>query len=442
MRLHGCIPAQIRACSFFTLTFREKHICFAGPSQQDAQEMLRFLLTHLQEAAHSSTSCSVRSPAQQGSPYLPLSDDGGSSSSSTLRKDGIQSDSQTQHTGTSPAAQSSGQCRSLGIKNQHSSGQLRRGTKLFKDSAGCAREQSTSNGQSRKLTDFYPIAAPVAAVSQSAKPHSYPPAASDGGETNKLLTATQPSLRADFVSSIFQGSLVYQTRCFECDSSSSHSETFFDISVPVLNPGLSGFTPSHIKEGIPMQLQDANSQVGPYSLSWAISLFASRERLNSDNKYRCSECGCFTEAERRILFSKLPRVMTIHLNRFATQTRGLDSAVTVRKVTGNISIPLTLCFEHWATAKCPRADRMYHLFAVIFHSGSTCTSGHYTACIRADECAPKAGSCEQDKASTTAGQWFFFDDEVVEKMRQEQLLNLISPLTVGSNTPYILFYTS
>lgn len=411
--------------------------------------MLRFLLTRLQEAAHSVTSRGGGGPTQQASPHLLSSDtvEGDSnSSSSTLSWDGrsssVQSHSQAQHISTSTAAQTSGQWPSLGVKRQHSPGQLRRGTKLFKDSTDHARKQSTSTGQTRKLTDFYVSTVPAAAVSQSVKPRPYPPVVSGGEATGSPLTATQPSLMADFVSSIFQGRLVYQTRCFECDSSSSRSETFLDISVPVLNPGLSGFAPSHSKQANLTQLHDTNSQVGPYSLSWAISVFASRERLNSDNKYKCSECGCFTEAERSILFSKLPQVMTVHLNRFATHTRGLHSAVAVRKVTGNVAIPMTLCFERWATAKCPRADRTYHLSAIIFHSGSTCTSGHYTACIRASECVGRTGSCEQDRADTTAGQWLFFDDEVVEKMSQEQLLHLLSPLTYGSNTPYILFYTS
>lgn len=53
------------------------------------------------------------------------------------------------------------------------------------------------------------------------------------------------------------------------------------------------------------------------TLKWAISQFASVERIVGEDKYFCENCHHYTEAERSLLFDKMPEVITIHLKCFA-----------------------------------------------------------------------------------------------------------------------------
>ena len=53
------------------------------------------------------------------------------------------------------------------------------------------------------------------------------------------------------------------------------------------------------------------------TLKWAISQFASVERIVGEDKYFCETCHHYTEAERSLLFDKTPEVVTIHLKCFS-----------------------------------------------------------------------------------------------------------------------------
>ncbi len=243
--------------------------------------------------------------------------------------------------------------------------------------------------------------------------------------------AMRQSSRTEIISNTFLGELVYQTHCFECDSYTRRKETFMDITVPVTSSGLPGFPPC------PSSVRaSASSSVGPYSLSWAIGQFASCEQLRRENKYFCDYCGRLVEAERSILFSRLPQVLTMHLNRFTTAASGTSSSVTVSKVSGNIAIPLTLSLNAWTSVDCPDRDRMYELFAAVFHSGTTCSSGHYTTYVRASECHNLLSEVKGQEKQ----QWILFNDDVVQNVSQRDLLSFLSPLANTSSTAYILFY--
>lgn len=238
---------------------------------------------------------------------------------------------------------------------------------------------------------------------------------------------------------IFEGELVSQTRCYECDGSTRRAEPFLDVSLAVSSAGLPGFpvdaTP-HIHSSC------SPCSVGPYSLSWVLSQFCLREKLQGDNKYRCERCGHLAEAERSVMFGHLPLVMTLHLNRFATHSVSrLSSTLAVNKVAGNVAVPLTLKFSSWCTEDCPRRDRVYHLVAVVFHEGSSCLTGHYTTCVRGRECrvvGSRHSPAVAEWIKADCSHWVDFDDEVVRLITQQELIDKLSPLT--PSTAYMLFY--
>ncbi|KAJ8376254.1 hypothetical protein SKAU_G00068340 [Synaphobranchus kaupii] len=175
----------------------------------------------------------------------------------------------------------------------------------------------------------------------------------------------------DMMERMFQGQLVLRTRCLECECYTERREDFQDISVPVQEdePGtLNGST--EISPDPKLELK---------TLKWAISQFASVERIVGQDKYFCETCHHYAEAERSLLFDKTPEVVTIHLKCFAASSSEIEPYAGLFKVNTPLQTPLKLSLEEWGTRP---SKEHYELFAVVMHSGITISSGHYTAFIK------------------------------------------------------------
>ncbi|XP_061489268.1 ubiquitin carboxyl-terminal hydrolase 1 isoform X2 [Rhineura floridana] len=175
----------------------------------------------------------------------------------------------------------------------------------------------------------------------------------------------------DLVERLFQGQLVLRTRCLECECFTERREDFQDISVPVQKDELSKM--------------EENSEISPEpktevkTLKWAISQFASVERIVGEDKYYCENCRHYTEAERSLLFDKIPEVITIHLKCFASRGLEFDCYGGLSKINTPLQTPLKLSLDDWSINP---ANEIYGLFAVVMHSGITISSGHYTASVK------------------------------------------------------------
>ena len=373
--------------------------------QQDAQEMLRYTLTSLQETfvTATKTMSSLRSYSQ------PLGCDGGKveSKDQAIDVDEYCLKSSAQVPGS----------RKRKLLSPASGRKASKVIKLNKNATAC---------KSKKVTEFFKATHP----------------GKEEESSRKEAPLKDTSNVRDFITDSFQGQLAYQMRCYECDSCTRRTEPFLDVSVPVTSSA--DILPGFPVEASPCKAPPSSSllsstDIGPHSLSWALSQFALREKLRGNNKYFCDECGHFVEAERSVLFSHLSSVMTIHLNRFTTQMWGLSSTVVVNKVGGNLAVPLSLSFKPWCTSDCNGRDRVYQLYAIVFHSGSSCGSGHYTACVRGKECKKVAPKEAEERFGD--GGWVYFDDDQLEFISQSELLEMMSPLSSSASTVYILFYT-
>ncbi|KAM4721359.1 ubiquitin carboxyl-terminal hydrolase 1 [Rhinophrynus dorsalis] len=184
-------------------------------------------------------------------------------------------------------------------------------------------------------------------------------------------TSETESSGFELVEKLFQGQLVLRTRCLECECFTERRENFQDISVPV-------------QENEHPVLEDS-SDISPdprmetKTLKWAISQFASVERIVGEDKYFCENCHHYSEAERSLLFDKIPEILTIHLKCFAANGSEFDCYGGLSKVNTPLLTPLSLSLEEWSTKQ---TKDIYGLFAVVMHSGVTISSGHYTAYVR------------------------------------------------------------
>ncbi|KAM6262668.1 ubiquitin carboxyl-terminal hydrolase 1 [Porphyrio hochstetteri] len=204
----------------------------------------------------------------------------------------------------------------------------------------------------------------------------------------------------ELVEKLFQGQLVLRTRCLECECFTERREDFQDISVPVQEDELSK--------------TEESSEISPEpktemkTLKWAISQFASVERIVGEDKYFCENCHHYTEAERSLLFDKMPEVITIHLKCFAASGLEFDCyGGGLSKINTPLLTPLKLSLEEWSTK--PTNDT-YGLFAVVMHSGITISSGHYTASVKITD----LNSLELDKGN-------FITDQTYDVIKPEPL---------------------
>lgn len=214
---------------------------------------------------------------------------------------------------------------------------------------------------------------------------------------------TTNSFQQTNISKMFEGMLEFETKCLNCEECSHQKEDFFNITVPVL---------SH-----------STRRCGPISIYNAITEALTVNNLTSDNKYWCDNCQHLTEGRRISLVHYLPQILIIHINRFST-TCQLSSG-QVHKIQGNIATPTFLSFKQWTTPHCNNG--LYELLAVILHTGRSCNSGHYTAIIST-----------RDKLGCVS--WVLFDDDNVSTISNNNVIELLSPLSYNDSTPYILFY--
>ncbi|XP_056606244.1 ubiquitin carboxyl-terminal hydrolase 1 [Triplophysa dalaica] len=191
----------------------------------------------------------------------------------------------------------------------------------------------------------------------------------------KVLEKKEERSGLDVLKWMFQGQLLLRTRCLECECYTERREDFQDISVPVQEDETS--------------CSDSSSEISPdpkpelKTLKWAISQFASVERIVGQDKYFCENCHHYTEAERSLLFDKTPEVVTIHLKCFAANGSDMDPYAGLSKVNTPLQTPIRLSLHEWCIQPdSPDQSHQYELFAVVMHSGVTISSGHYTTYIR------------------------------------------------------------
>ncbi|NXJ85671.1 UBP42 hydrolase, partial [Trogon melanurus] len=187
-----------------------------------------------------------------------------------------------------------------------------------------------------------------------------------------------PLEEATVIHQIFGGFLRSRVTCQSCEVVSDSYEAFLDI---------------------PLDIRAASS------VTTALQDFVRPEWLGGDNCYKCHRCDELVAATKRLTIYQAPRVLTLCLKRFEDITgRKLSKVVEYLEC-------LDLCPYTSQTAGEPLC---YALYAVLVHSGDSCSEGHYF-------CYTKASN----------GLWYKMDDTSVELCVLDVVL---------AQQAYLLFY--
>lgn len=194
---------------------------------------------------------------------------------------------------------------------------------------------------------------------------------------------------------IFCGELQSCITCQSCESVTTKIDPMMDISLEI---------------GLPRKQGHASSKINLYDC-----LDAYTRQENLDEKYLCQYCGVKSSAHKSMSIKSLPPTLAIQLKRFKHDHLSEVSS----KLETPIQMPLYLDMTKYAKHTNNSSDRaldgnmVYELFAVVCHMGSVNT-GHYVVYIK-----------------NGAGQWLLFDDSVVSKATESEVL---------ASSAYLLFY--
>ena len=207
-----------------------------------------------------------------------------------------------------------------------------------------------------------------------------------------------------FVHRIFGGYFRSQLRC-QCGYKSNTYDPFLDLALEV--------SKKHI-----------------HSLETAFSEFTRKEKLDSDNRWKCSGCKKHVCPTKHLSVFRPPLSLCIHLKRFdyygAGYGKGGWGGYGHRhgkglSMMGGGGSKITKEIQFPAQLSLPLSDGRvceYGLTGIIVHVGNSATSGHYTAYVK----KPGDSKC-----------WYHMDDSFVEAVSEKTVLK--------QRDAYVLFYS-
>ncbi|XP_063286423.1 ubiquitin carboxyl-terminal hydrolase 42 isoform X3 [Pelobates fuscus] len=180
------------------------------------------------------------------------------------------------------------------------------------------------------------------------------------------------------VNQIFGGYLRSRVKCLNCKAVSDTYDQYLDLTLEIKS--------SH-------------------SINKALEHFVKPEQLEGDNAYKCGKCKQMVTASKRFTIHQTSNVLTLSLKRFASFSGG--------KLSKEVKYPEYLDVRPYTSH--PNGDPIiYHLYAVLVHTGFSCHGGHYYSYIKASN-----------------DQWYLMNDSVVSSADIRTVLN---------QQAYLLFY--
>uniref|UniRef100_A0ABK0LE09 Ubiquitin carboxyl-terminal hydrolase n=1 Tax=Rattus norvegicus TaxID=10116 RepID=A0ABK0LE09_RAT len=377
-------------------TLRELNPMYEGYLQHDAQEVLQCILGNIQETCQLLKKEEIKNLTEFSSKVeeksLQKEETGGISSTET---------DSTRNLDDLKEQLPKGNWKR---KSDGESGNMKKKVKLSRESQPLEENQRQTRSKRKATGDTLEASPKIIPKCVSENESAKPSQKKSKVKINWLKPATkQPSILSKFCS---LGKITTNQRSkgqpkvnegdLEEDLEKDGRDNTVNGSGPA-SPG-SSVTPVDSSEAKSINKVSPEPKTEMKTLRWAISQFASVERIVGEDKYFCENCHHYTEAERSLLFDKMPEVITIHLKCFAASGLEFDCyGGGLSKINTPLLTPLKLSLEEWSTK--PTNDS-YGLFAVVMHSGITISSGHYTASVKVTD----LNSLELDKGNFVVDQ--------------------------------------
>ena len=207
-----------------------------------------------------------------------------------------------------------------------------------------------------------------------------------------------------FVHRIFGGYFRSQLKCNKCGYKSNTYDPFLDLALEI-----------------------SKKHIG--SLSSAFKEFTRKEKLDSDNQWKCSGCKKNVCPTKHLSVFRPPLTLCIHLKRFGFGNDGFHGSNHFfhrsskgLNMMGSRGSKISKRIEFPAQLSLPLSDGRvceYTLTGIIVHVGGTATSGHYTSYVKHPGASSKL--------------WYHMDDSFVTEVSEKTVLK--------QRDAYVLFYT-
>jgi len=169
---------------------------------------------------------------------------------------------------------------------------------------------------------------------------------------------------------------------------------------------------------LPASVAEGDDQDASIPLSACLDQFTSPEELDKKNAWYCPKCKEHVLARKHITLWTTPDILILHVKRFTYNAVGTRGRLRRSKLDNLIKFPIEgLDLTKYVMGpKSNNGPPIYTLFGVSEHSGSTATSGHYTATVR----------------NSADGKWYWYNDSHVGNSTGEASIN---------GGAYVLFYS-
>lgn len=178
----------------------------------------------------------------------------------------------------------------------------------------------------------------------------------------------------NLIKSLFNGQTESVISCRDVKFESKRKESFLDIQ---------------------LSLKNMNTKF--FCLENSLIDFLRKEPLVDDNKYDTEVYGK-QDADKRVRFVKLPKILMFHLRRCE-----FDYMTEInKKIKHRFEFPEVLQMDSFKDPEFKKGDgHSYKLFGIFVHHGQDGLAGHYTVLLNGEE------------------GWFEFDDECAKKVDWE-----------------------
>nr|XP_050867488.1 ubiquitin carboxyl-terminal hydrolase 45 isoform X1 [Vespula vulgaris]XP_050867489.1 ubiquitin carboxyl-terminal hydrolase 45 isoform X1 [Vespula vulgaris]XP_050867492.1 ubiquitin carboxyl-terminal hydrolase 45 isoform X1 [Vespula vulgaris] len=233
-----------------------------------------------------------------------------------------------------------------------------------------------------------PLSSSITSKDSPMSPLSNVPNGDEGEKVNRLLSGfdkTESNTNVETSSSSIKTKKeTFTTAHNQKHTKNSNSEKEVNVGINDITSGLSRLGITNSTHHSPTKYPRKEEE---YSIQSCLNQFTTLELMSGSNEVGCEQC---TEAEKKVkvnctkmictphtkqyLISRVPPVLILQLKRFQAQR------VTFRKVTRRVAFPLV--FDLSPVCKNSRKPRIYALYGVVEHYGSTIDGGHYIAYVK------------------------------------------------------------